>query len=105
MNRRYMLLLTGALTVSAAERLATVPTYTTTARIYQADPVERRIWARGVKPEQFYFSFITRYNIAGRPVSAAVWWRTPKIGKVLEVKAVNRVAFWWATAANLKETP
>ena len=69
MTRRGTLLLTGLLTLAAASpRLS--PTYTTTARIYRADPVERRIWARGIKPEQFYFSFITRYNIAGRPVSA-----------------------------------
>lgn len=85
--------------------LVTTPVYNTTGVIRLADPVERRIFATGVKPEQFYFSFSTAYRIDGVSVSAARWWRTPKIGKTLQVKAVNRIGFWFVTAANLKEKP
>lgn len=85
--------------------LAGSPSYNTTGVIRVADPVERRIFASGVKPEQFYFSFSTNYRINGTTVTAATWWRTPKIGKTMQVKAVNRIGFWFVTAANLKEKP
>ncbi|MFB9994065.1 hypothetical protein ACFFLM_19080 [Deinococcus oregonensis] len=98
MKRRLLL---ACLLISGG--LAAEPTYTTTITVRLADPVDRRVFGVGIKPEQFYFSFQTTYRIRGQLVRPAEFWRTPLAGRVLQVKAVRKAGFWFATAANVKE--
>lgn len=93
-----LLLATGAAAVPGPE-----PTYATTIMARLADPVDRRIWGVGIRPEQFYFSFLTTYKVHGRIVEPAEFWRQPLAGHTFQVKAARRADFWFATAINLKE--
>ncbi|WP_019008996.1 hypothetical protein [Deinococcus aquatilis] len=101
--KHALLLLAAGLIVPAPLVDLPASLYTTTITVRLADPVDRRVFGLGVKPEQFYFSFKTVYRIRGELVRPAEFWRVPLRGRVLQVKAVRNAGFWFATAANVKE--
>lgn len=99
MKAFLLLALLAARPVSAPDTTV----YNTSGIVREADPVERRIFATGVRPDDFWFSFKTTYRLNGQEVTAKVFWRSPLVGKHMQVKATARSGFWFVTAVNIKE--
>lgn len=69
--------------------------------VTRVEPVERELYGAGVR---LFTTFLTVYQINGRPVSAGQFWATAKAGRRAQAKTHPRAGLTWAARINL-QTP
>ena len=72
-----------------------------TLKIDRADKYERLFVDYETVPHEFYASFVTVYKINNRVVKTDEFWGQPLLGRTIQVKAVPKNGFWFATRLNL----
>ena len=73
----------------------------TTIKVDQSDKYERRFVDNETFPHEFYASFVTVYKVNNQVVKTDEFWRASLYGKTLQVKAMLKNGFWFATRLNL----
>ena len=77
------------------------PPIAVTLKIDQSDKYERRFIDNESYPHEFYASFVTVYKINNRVVKTDEFWGQKLRGRNIQVKAVPKNGFWFATRLNL----
>ena len=74
-----------------------------TLKVDQSDKYERRFVDNETSPHEFYASFSTVYQINNQVVKTDEFWKDTLFNKTIQVKAILKNGFWFATRLNLVE--
>ena len=77
------------------------PPIAATLKIDRADKYERLFIDNETFPHEFYASFVTVYKINNKVVKTDEFWGQRLKGRTVQVKAVPKNGFWFATRLNL----